>query len=110
MKSIIIIISIIMLQAFFLKMETRLRKQLKRKYNVLLQNLLPYIGYLWQALPVPCFSLQVTYISTDIFQMLVALIPSLTPPTSVANELAWKQLLAGNMTYDSRQMHFNTDE
>lgn len=62
--------------------------------------------YLANLPTVLCFSLQVAYISTDILQMLVALIFS----PHVANELAWKQLFSGNMTYDSRQNAFNTDE
>lgn len=63
---------------------------------------MPYIGSLWQTLAIPWFSLQVAYIGTDIFQMLVALI--FFP--RVANELAWKRLFAGNVTYDSKQNAF----
>lgn len=65
-----------------------------------------YSAYLANLPAALCFSLQVAYISTDILQMLVALI--FFP--HVANELAWKQLFSGNMTYDSRQNAFNTDE
>lgn len=60
------------------------------------------MGSLWQTLVLPCFSVRVAYIRTDIFQMLVTLI--FFP--GAANELAWKQLFAGNMTYDSRQNAF----
>lgn len=43
---------------------------------------MPYIGSLWQTLAIPWFSLQVAYIGTDIFQMLVALIFSPVLQTS----------------------------
>lgn len=66
--------------------------------------------YLAKLPAVVCLSWRVASISTDIFQMLVALIrsplfPHLPPLSHAANELAWKQLFSGNMTYNSSKMH-----